>query len=177
MATKNNVRLEINASAQDVLARIRSSTEREILPFVSVSSYPQQSKNEFVSHISKTHIRIWKVPSSTKARQNLCAAYLSGEVLQSANVCVLNGHFAIHPSSRLKPVLPLACIAVPVWLFGERTGHFYAIAVAVTIICLLALIIGIDCVRRLRPQEERDIVLFLSKLFPEADNTSKDNCQ
>jgi hypothetical protein len=76
---------------------------------------------------------------------------------------------AAHPFSKIFPIIPLA-IGGPIWLWSDKIGHFFPIAVTVTVISLLAVTILIGAVRRLRPQEERDIVDFLGRLFPEAQD-------
>jgi hypothetical protein len=151
---------------QEVLDKIRSSTEREILPFISASRYPQQREKEFVSHISENHVRVWKVPSSSRRRQNISVPYLSGEVVKTETGCIILGHFALHPFCRIYPLLPLA-IAGPIWLSPDRSGHFLLIATAVTVISVLVVLILSGAVRQLQRQEESDILQFLSKLFPE----------
>jgi hypothetical protein len=170
MGREQNVRLQLNGSVQDVLARIRSATERESLPFISESRYPQQRAKEFVSHISGNQIRIWKVPSSTRRRQNISVPYFSGEIVPAHKECILRGHFALHPFSRILPLLPLA-IGGPIWLWPDKTGHFFPIALSVTAVCFLTITILIAAVRRLRPQEEQDIVDFLKSLFPETQDS------
>lgn len=157
--------LQLNGSVEEVLARIRDSTERETLPFISDSTYPTQREKEFVSSVSDNRVRIWKVPSSSRRRQNISVPYFSGKVVKTDEGCYLRGRFALHPFSKVFPLIPLA-IAGPIWLWTNKTERFFLIVV--TLISLLAVIILVGAVRRLRPQEERDIVQFLFKLFPEA---------
>lgn len=167
MSRRPEIRIEINVPMQETLSKIRSSTEREILPFVSASRYPQQRDKEFVSRVLGNRVRIWKVPSSSRSRQNISVPYLTAEVVSTENGCVLRGGFRLHPFSKLLPLLPLG-IAGPVWLLFDESGRFFLMAASVTLVSLLAVATLLGAVRRLRRQEESDIIEFLSKLFPYA---------
>src|SRR5215468_8135008 len=107
MNDRSRVNVVIGSPAADVLGKIRAATERETLPFVSASSYPQQRDKEFVSSISGSRFRIWKVPSSSRSRQKICIPYLRGSVRDVEQGSNLTGSFALHPFNRLLPLLPL----------------------------------------------------------------------
>lgn len=63
-----DVEIDTTDSAVDALSKIVAATESEELPFISASRYPRQKDKSFVSKISGTRFRVWKVPSSTRSR-------------------------------------------------------------------------------------------------------------
>jgi hypothetical protein len=99
---KNLVDVRISSSTADVLGAISAVTERESLPFVSDSRYPQQSERRFVSKVSGNKFRIWKVPSG-KGGRNLGAIYLLGEVSEVDGKSNLRGSFAFHSFNLVTP--------------------------------------------------------------------------
>jgi hypothetical protein len=171
MKDRFDVDLRVGASALEVLNKITAATEREKLPFISASRYPRQREKEFVSKVAGNRFRIWKVPSSSKSRQNVCIPYLHGMVKDVNPGSSLMGSFALHPFNKLLAVLPLA-VVVLLWLWTEKTAQSITVLVVFSAFFLCIEIAMILAAKRLRPKEEKDIVEFLSSLFPEAHPSS-----
>jgi len=172
MKERFDVDIHLSSSAPAVLSKIRSATEREGLPFISASRWPQQTEKGFVSAISGNRFRIWKVPSSSKSRQNLCYPYLYGTVRDCESGSNLTGSFALHPFTKVMVLLPLLAIAAPLWLWIEMSTKTLVLSIAVTAICLFVALAMAGGVKRLRALEEEDIVGFLFGLFPDARSPS-----
>jgi len=167
MKGRFDVQISTSGSTSDVLNRITAATEREEFPFISASRYPRQREKAFVSKISGSRFRVWKVPSSTRSRQNVCIPYLSGVAEDVNGRTHLRGSFALHPFNKLMAFLPLTVI-VPLWLWTERTPRSVMLLTAISVILVGAELAMIAAVRRLRPKEEKDIVQFLLGLLPDA---------
>jgi len=125
-------------------------------------------EKEFVAKVSRSRFRIWKVPSATRSRQNICHPYLHGEVRDADGRSDLSGSFALHPFDKVMALLPLTIILFP-WLLGVRPPVWGMIFIG---FFLLMEILVIGAARRLRPKEEKDIIQFLLALFPDAQDTS-----
>jgi len=166
MKARFDVQISTSGSTADVLNRITTATEREEFPFISASRYPQQREKGFVSRISGSRFRVWKVPSS-RSRQNVCIPYLSGIAEDITGRTHLRGSFALHPFSKLMAFLPLAVIVL-LWLWTERTPSSVMLLTAISAIVVGAELAVIVAVRHLRPKEENDIVQFLLGLLPDA---------
>jgi hypothetical protein len=167
MKQRISVELHINDSSPHVLSKIRAATEREILPFVSASRYPQQREKEFVSHVSGNRVRIWRVPSSTRSRQNICYPCLLAQVRDVNNGSDLIGSFALHPFSATMVLIPLI-IVLPMWLWFEKTPKNIIGFSVLTAAALCAILVITGAVKRLLPKEQSDILNFLGTLFPDA---------
>jgi hypothetical protein len=168
MLDRIDIELRINKGASVVLEQIVAATEREILPFVSASRYPMQTEKTFVGKVSGSRFRIWKVPSASRSRQNICHPYLRGEVKDSGAGSILSGSFSLHPFDIVVAVIPLATVVTV--LFGsQRIG---AAVIGFALFFLIIDLIIITGIRRIRPREEQDIVQFLVALFPEAERES-----
>jgi len=165
MARRSELNLQLSAPAAEVLERIKLATEREELPFISASRYPQQKEKEFVSKVSGTRIRVWKVPPSSKIRQNMCIPYFYGTVTDWTSGSNLSGKFALHPFNKLLLILPLLIIALAWLWWGERTVRSTAALTIFSTLFVWFEITMILAIRRLRPSEEKDIAQFLSDLL------------
>lgn len=154
------VDIRTKRTADDVLGTISSATEREILPFVSASHYPMQREKVFVAKVFANRFRIWKVPSGSKSRQTHYF-YLRGEVREVNGERQLIGTFAVHPFHKVLALIPLAVIALVVWLTGGRTAPELTFIFA---FCVGELIV-IGAAMRARPAEEAEIIGFLGKLL------------
>lgn len=166
-----DVQLVMNRPAADVLGAICSATERETLPFVSASRYPMQREKEFVGAVSGNRFRIWKVPSATRSRQNVCHPYLHGEVRGFDGGSNLTASFSLHPFDRIIALIPLAIIGM-LWLWSEGTMRSRMILVGFSLLFLLMEVLMVGSARRLRPHEQKDIVRFLLALFPDAQDVT-----
>jgi hypothetical protein len=167
MTKSTDIELHINASAKDALNDIRDATEREILPFISASRYPQQQEKGFVSHISGNRFRLWKVPSSSKGRQNVCIPYLSARVRDTDCGSSISGSFRLHPFGTVMALIPFSLVLL-VWLGGLNTLKTVLLFCGVAAIALLNVFATIGAVRRLRAKEQEDIRQFIFRLFPDA---------
>lgn len=166
MKKEADVELVIARASEDVLWAINDATARESIPFISTVRYPQERAKEFVAKISRGKLRIWKVPSATRGRQNVCTPYLHGTVADTHGGSVLRGSFALHPFNRLQALLPLIALSF-VWLVGDmgQRGRWLLGLISVVVVALeISVIAG---ARRIRRGEERDIVQFLRDLFPD----------
>jgi len=155
--------LHTRLTGAEVLSRIEQATERERLPFISASRYPQQREKGFVASVSGDRFRLWKIPSSSRARQNTCVPYLRGTVADVADGSEVRGTFALHPFNKLLVVLPLVTAALP-WFWGERTTRAVIVLSGWSLILLVFALAVMGTVRRLRQQEEQDIATFLISL-------------
>ncbi len=171
MKRRFDVELCTGRSAAKVLATISEVTEREVLPFVSASTYPMQKDREFIAKVSANRFRIWKVPSSSRRRQNVCIPYLHGFVTDSSGSSCLRGSFALHPFSKLRPLLPLLVVAAA-WGLGENTSRSRMFLSAFSLCLVSFAVAAIVAIARLRRREEQDIVRFLFTLFPDAQQPS-----
>jgi len=171
MKRSNDVKLVTKRPVAEVLGAIRSATERETLPFVSASRYPMQREREFVGAVSGNRFRIWKVPSATKSRQNVCHPYLHGEVREFDGGSNLTGSFALHPLDRIIALIPLMTIAM-LWMWSKGTMRSRMVLVGFSLFFLLIEVLILGSARRLRPQEQKDIVRFLLTLFPDAQDAT-----
>ena len=165
MAKRCELNLRLNASAVEVLEKIKSSTEREELPFISASRYPQQKEKEFVSRISGSRFRVWKVPPSSKIRQNMCIPYLHGTVTDSTSGSTLAGSFALHPFNKLLLLLPPVVVVLAWVWWGDKTVRSVAALTIFSTLFLWFEIAMLCAIRRLRPSEERDIARYLAELL------------
>lgn len=166
MSDGAKVNVVIGSTAAEALGKLRAATERETIPFVSASRYPQQREKEFVASISGSRFRIWKVPSSSRSRQKVCIPYLHGDVKDVAQGSNLSGRFALHPFSIVLTLFPLA-VLLPLWMWADKTSKSLTLLIPVSVLFLLADVILIGAIKRFRPREEEDILAFLLKLFPE----------
>jgi hypothetical protein len=173
MSGRSEVNMHMNVPAEEVLGRIRSATEREKLPFISASRFPRQSEKQFVSNVSGSRFRIWKVPSSSRRRQNVCIPYLYGTVRDAIPGSTLNGSFALHPFNKLLALLPLVVVLAPWLLRAENTARSTAILTLFSVFFLCIEIALLYSIRRLRPTEEEDLVQFLTDLLSDAQPPSK----
>ena len=163
MRKSSKVELHTWLTGAEVLSRIEQSTERERLPFISASRYPQQIEKGFVASVSGGRFRLWRVPSSSRARQNTCVPYLRGTVAEVSGGSEVKGTFALHPFNKLLIVMPLVIAALP-WLWGERTTRTVIILSVWSLILVVFALAVVGTVRRLRLQEEQDIAAFLVSL-------------
>jgi hypothetical protein len=161
---RSKLELHTRLTSAEVLSRIEQATDRERLPFISASRYPQQREKGFVASVSGGRFRLWKVPSSSRARQNTCVPYLRGTVADVANGSEVNGTFALHPFNKLLVVMPLVIAALP-WLWGERTTRTVIVLSVWSLILLVFALAVMGTVRHLRLQEEQDIAAFLKSLL------------
>jgi hypothetical protein len=166
------VNFHLNVPAEKVLRDIRSATEREKLPFISASRFPQQTEKQFVSSVSGSRFRIWKVPSSSRRRQNVCIPYLHGTVRDVTLGSTLTGSFALHPFNKLLLVLPFVVVSVPWLLRAENTAHSTATLTLLSVFFLCIELALIYSIKRLRPAEEKDLVQFLTDLLSDAHSPS-----
>jgi hypothetical protein len=162
---RKNSRLELQTrlTSAEVLSRIEQAAARESLPFISPSRYPQQREKDFVASISGSRFRLWKVPSSSRIRQNTCIPYFHGEVSDVAGGSEVKGTFALHPFNKLLVVMPLLIVPLP-WFFAEKTTATTIFLSLWSLIFVAFAIAVIGTIRLLRAQEERDIAVFLSSL-------------
>jgi hypothetical protein len=167
MKNQRKVELQTSRSAQEVLHQITTATEREVLPFISASRYPQRRDKEFVSKISGYRFRVWKVPSSSRSKQNICSPYLHGTVTEIDGGSSLSASFALHPFNKLLPFLPLL-ILVPAWLWGPKTTQSLIFLSGFSVLFLIIEVMMIRAVLRMLPKEKGDIIQFLLDLFPES---------
>lgn len=153
----------------DLLAKVATSIEREIIPFVSTSSFPAQKEKAFVGRILGNQFRIWKVPSSSRsARQKLCIPYFRAEVNNRDGRSVISGKFFLHPFNKLMLFFPAAAVLLPGWLSRGKSFEFLLLWSLLTLCFLIVEFFVIREIRRLRPMEERDIIDFVMGLFPDA---------
>src|SRR6267154_27177 len=164
-----DVEICMEDSATEVLSKITASTAREIITFVSATTYPTQKEKGFVAKISGNRIRIWKVPSSSRsARQKLCIPYLRGQANDSDGGCKLLGSFSLHPFNKLMIFFPAVAVLMPGWLSGSKNLGFLIFWSLLTVCFVFFGLTIIREVIRLRPKEEKDIIEFLMSLFPNA---------
>ena len=167
MRKQEEIGLRLSSPAGEALRRLSAAAEREILPFVSASRYPQQREKGFVARVSGSRFRIWKVPSATRRRQNICVPLLRGTIEDADGGSRLTGSFALHPFIKLLPLLPLTFL-VPAWWAVPKTLVPVALVSLLTA-CFALIEIGmLRQVGRLRQQEEKDILGFVYELFPES---------
>ena len=95
MVVRSKLELHTRLTSAEVQSRIEQATERELLPFISASRYPQQREKGFVASVSSGPFRLWKVPSSSRARQNICVPHLRGTVADVADGTEVKGTFAL----------------------------------------------------------------------------------
>lgn len=157
---------------EDVLLAIDDATARESLPFISSVRYPQERAKEFVAKRSGGRFRVWKVPSATRRRQNVCTPYLHGTVTVAPLGSVLRGSFALHPFNRIQALLPLVALAF-VWLVGDMDQGGRLLLGLISFVVMAIDLSVILASRRLRPAEEGDIVRFLHDLFPDVSSVDR----
>jgi hypothetical protein len=159
------VSIRISRPASEILERITAATEREILPFISASRYPQHRKKEFVSRIRGNRFRIWKLPSSSRSRQNICIPCLQGVVESVEDGSLLTGTFFPHPFL-IWVFLPWI-ILVSILLWAPKDPGTLLWQFVLPIIFLIFNIVVVRALIRLLPKEQQDIIQFLLTLFSE----------
>jgi len=166
MKNVKTVSIQISRPGDEVLETMIAATEREVLPFVSASRSPQQREKEFVSHVRGNRFRIWKVPSSSRSRQNICIPYLRGVVASLEGGSRLTGAFSPHPFHKILVLLPWV-ILVPILLWASKSP---GTMILLSILPIVLLVVETTIVRasmRPLPKEQQDIVQFLLTLFSE----------
>lgn len=163
---QSDVELVIARPLEDVLLAIDDATARESLPFISTVAYPQELAKQFVAKRWGNRFRVWRVPSATRRRQNVCMPYLHGTVTAIPLGSVLRGSFALHPFNRVQALLPLVALGF-VWVVGDMGQRGRLVLGLVSIVVLAIELSVILASRRLCSAEEGDIVRFLQDLFPD----------
>jgi len=166
MRNVKTVSIQISRPASEVLERIAAASEREILPFISASRYPQQREKEFVSRVRGNRFRIWKVPSSSRSRQSICIPCLHGVVASLEGGSRLTGAFSPHPFQKILVLLPWV-ILVPILLWAPKSPGILLLLSVLPIVLLVVETTIVRASMRLLPKEQQDIVQFLLTLFSE----------
>ncbi len=159
------VSIQISRSASEVLERITVATEREILPFISASRYPQQREKQFVARVRGNQFRIWRVPSSSRIRQNICIPCLHGVVDSVEGGSRLTGAFSPHPFQKILVFLPWV-ILVPILLWAPKSPGTLLLLSVLPIVFLVVNIAIVRASIQLLPKEQQDVLQFLLTLFP-----------
>ena len=160
-----SIELRTTETVPEVLDKISSNTEREIVPFVSAARQTNAlGVKPFVSSTSGNRFRVWRVPFAAKRRKSPgCYRYLRGQVGDAGEERHLVASFALHPFHVLQ-ALGLFALAAVLSVWGDRTIPTW---VFVALFCTLG-VAKIASAMQPRPKEETEILAFLRRLFPDA---------
>lgn len=153
-----SIELHTSETTAQILEKISTNAEREIVPFVSAAKQTGAlGVKPFVANTSGNRFRVWRVPANKRG----CNRYLRGEVRDVNGERHVMGSFRVHPFHVIFALIPFVMAAMA-WALGSGTTMVW---IFIAMFCAMGL--GMFSMRP-RQREEPEIVAFLRRLFPDA---------